>query len=202
MNTDKYNYNYTNNNNDKAFENTVMVVDGHYTCQQDRTQILNERISQRNIPSDNLEPSIGFRPVMTKYTTLPIVDQKAKSHVNISRYPVYSPHKTYNVGNRSAPWSGFASSVNVESTLRNQFFALQKCNQSDYIPSSNSDLYGLSVPVQENKQTHPLLFRQDEFHDFNPSNVEAQQVLFNNFTRQQLLNSCGNNNNNNVNNNK
>jgi len=202
MNTDKYNYNYDNNNNDKVFTNTAMVVDGHYTCQQDRTQLLNDRIAQRNIPGGNLEPSIGFRPVMTKYAIMPIVDQKVKSNVNIPRYPVYSPHKTYNVGNRSAPWSGFASSVNIESTLRNQFFALQKCNQSEFVPSSNSDLYGLSVPIEENKQTHPLLFKQDEFRDFNPNNVEGQQSLFNNFTRQQLLNSCESNNNNKTNNKK
>jgi len=202
MSTDKYNYNYANNNNDTVFTNNNMVVDGHYTCQQERTQILNERISQRNIPGNNLEPSIGFRPVMTKYAIMPIVDQKAKSNVSIPRYPAYSPHKTYNVGNRSAPWSGFASNVNVESTLRNQFFALQKCDQSEFVPSTNSDLYGLSVPIEENKQTHPLLFKQDEFHDFNPSNLEEQQTLFNNFTRQQLLNSCSGDNNNKTNNKK
>ena len=195
MNTDKYNYNYGNNQQNMGGEK-LLVVDGLYTCQQSRVDELNSRISKRNIPSNDLEPSIDFRPVSTKYSVLPIVDQKAKPNVDIARYPTFSPHKVYNVGNNKAPWSGFASNVHVESTLRNQNFALQKCNQSEYIPSSNSDLYSSIVPHEENRQTHNLLFKQEEFESFNPSNVEKQHVLFNNFTRQQLLDSCDNNNNN------
>ena len=198
MNTDKYNYNYANNQQN-AGDEKLMVADGLYNCQQSRVDELNTRISNRNIPSNDLEPSIDFRPVMTKYSVLPIVDQKAKPNVNIARYPAFSPHQVYNVGNNKAPWSGFASNVHVESTLRNQNFALQKCDQSEYIPSSNSDLYSSAVPMEQNRQTHSLLFKQEEFESFNPSNVEKQHVLFNNFTRQQLLDSCDNNNNNNNN---
>ena len=194
MSTDKYNYNHNNNKTENAYNSKLMVVDGLYTCQQNRTQELSNRIFDRNIPDGNLEPNIDFRPVMTKYARMPIVDQKKKPNEKILRYPTYSPHHVYNVGNRSAPWSGFASNVNVESTLRNQFFALQKCDQSAYVPSSNSDLYSLVVPVEENRQTHPLLFKQDEFESFNPNNVEDQHILFYNFTRQQLLNSCSTDN--------
>lgn len=194
MNTDKYNYNHNNNRSNSAYDSKLMVVDGVYTCQQDRTQELSDRMFNRNVPDGVLEPSFDFRPVMTKYSRMPIVDQKAKSSEKILRYPTYSPHEHYNVGNRSAPWSGFASNVNTESTLRNQFFALQKCDQSEYVPSSNSDLYNVGVPVEKNKQTHPLLFKQEEFESFNPNNVENQHILFYNFTRQQLLNACSSNN--------
>lgn len=186
--------NFSQNNKNKS-DSRIAVLDGVYTCQQERTQELNERIAERNIPSAYLEPNIDFRPVMTKYSILPVVDQKAPSSVNILRYPTYSPHLVYNVGNNSAPWSGFASSINTESTLRNQFFALQKCDQSAYIPSSDSDLYKIERPsVEANKQTHPLLFKEEEFQSFDPNHVASEHVLFNNFTRQQLLDSCGNTN--------
>ena len=186
--------NFSQNNKNKS-DSRIAVLDGVYTCQQERTQELNERIAERNIPSAYLEPNIDFRPVMTKYSILPVVDQKAPSSVNILRYPTYSPHSVYNVGNNSAPWSGFASSINTESTLRNQFFALQKCDQSAYIPSSDSDLYKIERPsVEANKQTHPLLFKEEEFQSFDPNHVASEHVLFNNFTRQQLLDSCGNTN--------
>ena len=186
--------NFSQNNKNKS-DSRIGVLDGVYTCQQERTQELNERIAQRNIPSAHLEPNIDFRPVMTKYSILPVVDQKAPSSVNILRYPTYSPHSVYNVGNNSAPWSGFASSINTESTLRNQFFALQKCDQSAYIPSSDSDLYKIERSSAEaNKQTHPLLFKEEEFQSFDPNHVASEHILFNNFTRQQLLNSCGNTN--------
>lgn len=182
-------------NNKNMSDSRINLIDGLYTCQHERTQELNERIAERNIPSAYLEPNIDFRPVMTKYSILPIVDQKTSSSVNILRYPTYSPHSVYNVGNDLAPWSGFASNINTESTLRNQYFALQKCDQSAYIPSSNSDLYKIKQPsVEVNKQTHPLLFKEEEFESFDPNHVASEHILFNNFTRQQLLNSCGNTN--------
>ena len=39
-----------------------------------------------------------------------------------------------------APWYGFTANINAESSLRNQFFALQDCDQGKYIPSTTSDL--------------------------------------------------------------
>lgn len=98
------------------------------------------------------------------------------------------------MGTRNAPWSGFASNINVESTLRNQFFALQKCDQSQYVPSSNSDLYNTYIPSHENQQTHPLLFKNEEYESTEENILERQHILFNNFTRQQLLDACTNNN--------
>ena len=52
------------------------LPDGVYYCQQERTQQLNERIANRNIPSAFLEPQFPPRPVPTKYTLLPIMDEK------------------------------------------------------------------------------------------------------------------------------
>lgn len=191
---DKYNYNYENNNHNIVYQNKLPIVSGLYTCQQERTQELNNRISNRNIPSGELEPSLDFRPVMTKYSHFPFVDQKKNSGENILKYPIYNQSDVFNMGNRKAPWSGFASNVNTESILRNQCFALQKCEQSEYIPSSNSDLYNTYIHGYENVQTHPLLFKQEEYENTEENILEKEHILFNNFTRQQLLNACASNN--------
>lgn len=110
------------------------------TCSQ-KTNTINQRMSQRNIPSSHLQPYFSSHPVLTRYTVLPIVDARKSIHVPVIQQPTYSPQQTFNPGTAVAPWSGFAANVNVESDLRNQIFALQKNSQSVYVPSSKSDLY-------------------------------------------------------------
>ena len=52
---------------------------------------------------------------------------------------------------------GYFDNVAVESQLRNQYFALQSgANQGTYIPSSQSDLYNVSVPSSSNPVTQPF----------------------------------------------
>ena len=48
--------------------------------------------------------------------------------------------------------SGFANSINTESSLRNQFFAPQSCDQAKYIPSTNVDMFKVSVTSQQPNQ--------------------------------------------------
>ena len=88
----------------------------------------NARIYDRNIPSQVLQPYINARPVMTKYSHLPIVDPRKQNTVPLMQAPNFNPNHTFNPGNTKSPWSGFASAVNVESELRNQIYALQKCS--------------------------------------------------------------------------
>ena len=101
----------------------------------------NRRIYDRNIPSAKLQPYLDVRPVMTKYSYLPIVDPRRQLDTKLNELPTYNINSTFNPGNDMAPWSGFASNINTESILRNQIYALQSCSQSEYVPSSNSDLY-------------------------------------------------------------
>jgi hypothetical protein len=84
-----------------------------------------------------------------------------------------------------APWSGFANNVNVESTLRSQFFALQDCEQSQYVPSSNSDLYNVYVPPKPVKQPYPDLFKKEIFDHCNPNPHNLGNNFFNNNTRNE-----------------
>lgn len=151
-------------------------------------QETNNRIYDRNIPSQMLQPYIDVRPVMTKYSFLPIVDPRKQLKVPLHQQRVFNTKEVFNPGNTQSPWSGFASNVNKESELRNQVYALQKCSQSVYVPSSNSDLYNYSFTPKRVEQQHDLLFKEFNFCDFNPNpdtNIVGS-ALFMNPTRVQV----------------
>jgi hypothetical protein len=148
----------------------------------------NTRIYDRNLPSQMLQPYINVRPVMTKYSFMPIVDPRKELNVRLQQMPTYNSNAIFNPGNTKSPWSGFASNINLESDLRNQVYALQKCSQSVYVPSSNSDLYKNSPLRNTGMNQHSLLFQNEHFNDFNP-NPDAKVVgagIFNNSTRTQI----------------
>ena len=157
-------------------------------CQQERTEELSRRMRDRNIPSAPLQPQLCARPVLTKYATMPILDQRKEATVPLMNYPVYNPEHVFNPGSAVAPWSGYATAVNVESTLRNQFFALQKCEQSEYVPSSKSDLYNVRIDSRQIPQTHPLLFKTEKFDPINPDCFNLANRVFNNSTRTEIKN--------------
>jgi hypothetical protein len=151
-----------------------------------RVDLNNERIYDRNIPSQILQPYISVRPVMTKYSLMPIVDPRAPVNVPMEQLPIYSQEQIFNPGT-AAPWSGYASNVNVESDLRNQIFALQKCSQAVYVPSSKSDLYQFGFkPTKQEVQPFPNLFAEEQFSQFNPNSENIAHGVFYNSTRQQL----------------
>ena len=163
------------------------VVNGVYYCGMERTEELSQRMAERNVPSAPLAPQFSMRPVSTKYSIMPIVDQRAKSNVPIITRPTYNVQHTFNPGTAQAPWSGFATQVNEESKLRNQFFALQRCEQPNYVPSSDSDMYKVVVSGRQERQPFPGLFETQQFAPFNPNSCNTGYNLFDNCTRQQLL---------------
>jgi len=164
------------------------VVDGLYYCNLNRASELNERISSRNVPSNPLQAQFSGRPVSTKYEMLPIFDRRPLPTVPIQRQPTFNMATTFNPGTAYGPWSGFATNVNDESKLRNQFFALQKNPQAHYIPPSTSDMYQVKVDngPQQLSQPFPDLFRQQQFQQFNPNQCNMGKHLFDNCTRQQV----------------
>jgi len=162
------------------------VVDGLYYCNLNRANELNKRISSRNVPSNPLQAQFSIRPVSTKYEILPIFDRKSLPTVPIQRQPTFNMETTFNPGTAQGPWSGFATNVNDESTLRNQFFALQKNPQAYYIPPSTSDMYQVKVDGTQLNQPFPDLFRQQQFQQFNPNECDMGKHFFDNCTRQQV----------------
>ena len=164
------------------------VVDGAYVASADRVDELSNRMFARNVPSQDMQPNYDMRPVATKYTVMPIYDQYKTVSESTRSYPVYSPYNVFNPGTSRPHFNGFAANVNVESTLRNQWFALQNAQQSVYVPSSTSDLYNTVVDYRPVMMPHPHL--DDNYsaslapHNSNPMNLGRS--VFENSTRIQL----------------
>ena len=153
-----------------------------------KKETINEKLYDRNLPSQYLQPYLDVRPAMTKYSHFPIVDPRKQVNVSMNKMPTYNTQSTFNPGTKMAPWSGFASNVNTESILRNQIYALQKCSQAVYMPSSNSDLYKYTYNTNNSQEYHSLLFRTEKFDKFNP-NPDTKVIgisPFMNSTRNQL----------------
>jgi hypothetical protein len=153
-----------------------------------RQQTVYLRTYERNIPSQPLQPYLDARPVMTKYSILPIVDIRKPVNTPLVQQATYNPEKIFNPGNDFGPWSGYASNINRETELRNQIFALQSCPQGIYIPSSKSNLYKVNWQnTNKIQQPFPTLFQNEQFSPYNP-NPNPEKIgyaLFNNATRQQ-----------------
>jgi hypothetical protein len=154
-----------------------------------RQQTVYLRTYMRNIPSQPLQPYLDSRPVLTKYSLLPVVDPRKQSTVPLVQQSTYMPETMFNPGNDFGPWSGYASNVNQESELRNQIFALQSCSKATYVPSSKSSLYDVKWQ-NGNKEVQPFpdLFKNESFAPINPNPCQEKIgfALFNNATRQQV----------------
>jgi hypothetical protein len=152
---------------------------------------INRKLYTRNIPSNNIAKNFDPRPVSTKYSTLPMIDHRKETNTPIMNTRGYNSEETFYPGTDKPHYYGYATNVDSESTLRNQFFALQAADQAKYIPPSSSDLYENSINFQTTNQNleGSMLFRQDEFDDFNPNpSITIGSSIFNNATRVQLKN--------------
>jgi hypothetical protein len=155
----------------------------------DKNNAINNEIFNRHFPSNNLTMNFPFRPVNTKYTLMPTLNNVIKSSEPINNYNVFDMSSTFFPGTRKPHFCGFASNVDKESTLRNQFFALQKADQARYIPDSTSDLYENNIEElpQKVNLADSLLFDETKFSDFNPNlSNSIGNELFYNSTRVQL----------------
>ena len=107
-----------------------------------KEQIINQRISNIIIPSQELEPLFSFYPTPTKYQypisySTPTRDQLAQLAPQV--YATYTS-QTFNPGSR-APWEGYVNAINIESELKTQTYPMTKSNLNVYVPDSRSDLY-------------------------------------------------------------
>ena len=81
------------------------------------------------------------RSVSTKYSTLPILDHRQESNVPMNNYPIYDSNTTFFPGTSKPHFCGFAKNIDLESSLRSQFFALQKSRSSKIYTFVTSNLY-------------------------------------------------------------
>jgi hypothetical protein len=150
-------------------------------CNVDRDMELSKRLGARRQPIGNLNICFDPRPMPTQYTNSQPFPTPRISGTSVPPPTAYDTKKNFYGGDKKGPWSGFATQIDDESVLRNQFFALQKCEQSEYIPSSRSDMYVLDDKPMPPIKNHADLDRK-----------LACGGIFNTSTRTERLNSeCG-----------
>ena len=140
----------------------------------------NMKMYGRNIPSSALQPYLNVRPVMTKYSKMPIVDPRKELNTQLQEKPLYNTGEVFNPGTSQAPWNGFAANINTDSLLRNQFFALQKCSEAEFIPSSKSSLYVAPLALNSKKEKDYTIVEEGILRE---CKMPEHKYLFNNSTR-------------------
>jgi len=139
---------------------------------------LNHRLERRWLPSTSLKPLFESRPTSTKYTCFHTVDEPRKTSLPPIEYKEYSS-QVFNPGDR-APVDYFMKSIDTESKLRSQFMALQKSDQTVYVPELSSELYHAAggTKVKEITPIEKIVSRQA------PANLEP--FIFGNMTRLHI----------------
>tara|TARA_B100000902_G_C27319333_1_gene923307 strand:- start:558 stop:1046 length:489 start_codon:yes stop_codon:yes gene_type:complete len=156
----------------------------------DKLDTMNNKLYNRNIPSNLLQPNFDPRPISTKYAIMPILDPTKEIMQPKDNYLIYNNNETFFPGTSKPHFNGYRSKIIDENMLRNQYFALQKADQAKYIPSSKSDLYEYNVNNVSNSNLEKgIMFREMQFNNFNPNpHITIGNNIFNNSTRVQLKN--------------
>ena len=183
-----------------GFQPLDQIPQGIYYGQFDRLESINRAMYDRNLSQGNagLRPNLESRSVPTKNIRFSAVQEHRTSSVPLvplERFPPYNPHneQVFAPIQAKGPSDYFLANVDAESTLRNQFFALQHgADAGVYVPSSNSDLYRVHVPTYSHPdaQPFPSLFQRDSLYTTtNPYIDESPHIgkdTFHNCTQTQL----------------
>jgi hypothetical protein len=166
------------------------IPDGVSYGQFDREEDLNKRINGRQFPDSPLEPNFDLRPLSTKYTKFSVLDKEVKKQ-NKNEFSNHRLSGNFNPGTSRAPVSGYFSNIDLESSMRNQLFALQHgIPQNTYIPTSESELYKVHVVSNDTTpQPHANLFHKSDFDKSLHPNLHMTNIgsdKFFNHTRTQL----------------
>lgn len=185
-------------NINKYDNNFYGVPNGILHGQYDRLNEINDKIYERNVPTlhNNLETNFDIRSVPTRQSSVfPILDLNKKT-----TYKNNNNNNTFQDGNNDifmpvhskGPVKEYLENIHVESELRNQIYALQHgAEQSQYVPSSRSELFKVSTPVTKNNVEQPYkeLFRTELYHTTGNDFVNRSQMgkkLFHNCTQTQM----------------
>jgi len=150
----------------------------------DRIEELNQRLASRNVASEDPMVLFSPRPTPTKYVRMPVVNDPMPSRVKLEQ-------RASNVAflPTDAKGPGALDWVDVESSLKNIGFALQRNDRAVYVPSSRSDLYTdpSTAASQKVRQPHPHLFKHVVSNNNGiPAHVKTQdQHVFRNVTLRE-----------------
>lgn len=162
------------------------IIYGQYA----RLDELNTRLFHRVLPTGGeLQPNFDPRPVSTKYAHFPMLSGHNPTTIPIKQMSEYSTKTTFAPLTTRGPVDGFLTNVDTESSLRSQFFALQKgAGQNVYIPGYQSDLYITPAAVgRQETQPYEGLFARESYMGASAAHLGGiGQDRFSNHTRQQM----------------
>ena len=161
-----------------------------FVGQNARVDELNTRILERFTPDSPLQPNINVRPVPTKYSHFPMIEGVPFARIKLQPHIGYSVESNFAPITSNGPVDGYFSNINTESTLRNQYFALQRgADQGVYVPSSNSDLFNVALPMNISRTDappHAGLFSNERIINTRTVDPKIGAERFFNNTRVQL----------------
>ena len=175
----------------QPFQGVIPTPAGILYGQNERVDVLNDRILSRFSCDVPLQANFDVRPVPTKYSRFPVIDRVTQPKIGIKDRGDFRVSDNFAPVQSRGPVDGYFSQVDKESSLRNQFFAIQSAPQAAYIPSSDSDLYKVKMPTPTVKeaQPHPSLFdryRMDVLAPVRNADPNVGHKTFMNDTRVQL----------------
>lgn len=169
------------------------VPEGIYYGQNDRVDILNNRLNERQFPDMPMKPYYDPRPVQTKYSLFPVINRVKDIKEPKLFYLDHNVEINFVPSNTKSHCNSYFKNIDNESTLRNQDKILKKHEtRKPYIPQIDSELYNVTVPTIketniDNEHMHPLLFEKNTFTTKRfPYKIGKQR--FNIQTRQQIRN--------------
>lgn len=152
---------------------------------------LNKRLEKRILQSSAIEPQYDPRPICTKYTDFNTYT-KLDTPKNILNYKEYNPTKDYYTGDKKPQINYYFNNIDVEHTLRNQFFALQKNDKAFYIPDIKSSLYTHENNITKyniNKSYNNNITKIENIKTNNNCNIDKILApnIFNNSTKSNIV---------------
>lgn len=162
------------------------LPDGIFYGQYESHDYINRQIYQRFLVDNIVRPTIDIRSLPTRNTLYPTTDNR--QIYKPRDYQKYDARENFAPIQTKGPFEGFK--VNDETILRNQYFALQHgADQGVYVPSSDSDLYKVTVENGGDAimQPFPNLFYVPRMTTEPPPKelINNQNMFFNN-TKAQL----------------
>lgn len=148
----------------------------------------NDLIYNRNIPDEILRPNLSFHATTTRQTLFPTAPIKREASVPIYSTPGHCVHTKFSPATRMGPTATYLANIDIETKLQGRVYALQRGDESVYVPNSSSDLYNTHVEAGAPlEQPYPLLFEKQEYKTRGSSIATkiGNDQLYNN-TRVQL----------------
>jgi hypothetical protein len=143
-------------------------------------------IYNRNNTTDTLQRNYTPRGTPTRTVRMPIYSEPANMGclVELSN----DTRIMFAAGADSLPFQGYQRNIDIETKLRNTIFPTQYAAKSQFIPDTTSSLYNNESFITNSQMTHSLLFKQHQFHKFDPNINNIGHQLFHNHTKTQTRN--------------